>query len=963
VKKSWISARAEGGEMRKSLELKILVLMGFLLISGVLIAGYMVMTIERTSLYDITETSSEFTAAIISRNIERTMMEGRADITKKLISDLKGASGIEEISVLHYSGRPAFEEGAAVEKEVMTKIAETGAPIHVRDKEKLTFYKPLKNSGQCMSCHSGDPAVLGAVKTTISIASEYDKATNLITFVIAATVLACLLFSFILWMMIRRMVITPIKSLGKAAAGLSEGDLSFGAEMKGNDEIALLGGTIRDSLFSISGILRRVKEVSGRVIRVAEDVDGESGKVVEGAGLETEAVNNISASMEEMKAVIAEIAGGTDGLAASAEETAASMEQMVTSISQITGSTQDLSEAVEATSSSIEELSATIGEVSNNANELEVAAGDTQGAIIEISSSIKEVEQRAKESSALSEKVKKDAVSLGMVSIEKTIDGMRNIQLSVEKTANYITRLGGRSEEIGQILTVIDEITDQTTLLALNAAILAAQAGEHGKGFSVVADEIKDLADRTSKSTQEIEALIQSVQVEVGGAVEAMQEGLRSVETGFKVTNEAADALRKIVESSRKSSEMAFAIERSTTEQSGAVRLVSEAMEKVLGMVGQIAKATTEQNRGIQHIIKATEKINDVTKHLRSATAEQSQNSKQVSKAMEFVSDSSQQISRAINEQKIGSNQIWDSLDKIKDLPRTNRDRAFRLNQLVKELLKDSELAITEMEKFTFPEDVSAELLRMGIVPLETPAVMFKKFSPLAEYLRRKLSKRIDLKVAIDFKEAVEDIGKGSVLISFMTPSTYIEANKRFGVQVMVKALRDGKPFQHSVIVARSGNGIKTVEDVKGRSFAFGDFHSTSSHIVPRAMLLDSGIDLKDLAYYNYLGHHDDVAKAVMEGEFDAGGLMETTAVKFRDRGLDLIKFSEEIPEFNICVAGDLDEKVVSRLREAFISISDGTPEGSSILKSINQNYTGFVEAADEDYAGVRVMMSKMGLI
>jgi methyl-accepting chemotaxis protein len=949
--------------MRRSLELKILVLMGFLLISGVLIAGYMVMTIERTSLYDITETSSQSTAAVISSDIERTMLEGRADITAKLIADLKGTTGVEEISVLHYSGRPAFEEGAPVEKETMARIAETGEPIHVRGKKQLTFYKPLKNSEQCMPCHSEDPPVLGAVKTTISIASEYDKATNLITFVIGATILACLLFSLILWMMIRRMVISPIKSLGKAATDLSNGDLSFDVYLKGSDEISRLSSTIRDSVFSISEILQRVKDVSERVIRVAEDVDGESRKVVEGTVLETEAVNNISASMEEMKAVIAEIAGGTDGLAASAEETAASMEQMVTSISQITGRTQDLSEAVEATSSSIEQLSATITEVSHNANELEVAAEDTQSAIIEISSSIKEVEQSAKESSALSEKVKKDAVSLGMVSIEKTIDGMRNIQISVEKTADYITKLGGRSEEIGQILTVIDEITDQTTLLALNAAILAAQAGEHGKGFSVVADEIRDLADRTSRSTQEIAALIQSVQVEVGGAVETMQEGLRSVETGFKVTNEAADALRKIVESSRKSSDMAAAIERSTTEQSGAARLVSEAMEKVLGMVGQIAKATTEQNRGIQHIIKATEKINDVTKHLGSATAEQSQNSKQVSKAMEFVSDSSQQISRAINEQKIGSSQIWDSLEKIKDLPRTNRDRAFRLNQLVKELLKDSELAITEMGKFTFPEDASLNLLRMGIVPLETPVVMFKKFSPLAEYLRKKLNRRIDLKVAVDFKEAVEDLGRGSTLLSFMTPSTYIEANKKFGVRVLVKALRDGKPFQHSVIVARSGSGIKTVEDIKGRSFAFGDFHSTSSHIVPRAMLLASGIDLKDLAYYNYLGHHDDVAKAVVDGEFDAGGLMETTAVKFRDRGLDLVKFSEEIPEFNICVSRDLDEKTVSQLREAFISISDGTPEGSSILKSINQNYTGFVDATDDDYAGVRIMMSKMGLI
>jgi methyl-accepting chemotaxis protein len=117
------------------------------------------------------------------------------------------------------------------------------------------------------------------------------------------------------------------------------------------------------------------------------------------------------------------------------------------------------------------------------------------------------------------------------------------------KTAGYVTKLGGRSEEIGNP-AVIDDITDQTTLLALNAAILAAQAGEHGKGFSVVADEIKNLAERTSFSTQEIALLIQSVQQEVSDAVAAMDEGLKSVSMGFRVTGEAADALRKIVESS-----------------------------------------------------------------------------------------------------------------------------------------------------------------------------------------------------------------------------------------------------------------------------------------------------------------------------------------------------------------------------------------------------------------------------
>jgi len=900
------------------------------------------------------------------RDVERTMLEGRADLTRQLIEDLKGAGGVEQITLLNFEGRQAFDKTTEVDKtdvEKMKRMTGTKAPEVIKDVRRLIFYKPLVNSERCRSCHADDPEILGAVKTSFSIEKEYAKAMGLINFVIFATVFAAVCFSLVLWYMIRKTVITPIKSLETAAVRLSRGDLSFEVDVRSSDEIGRFSSAIRDSLMSISNILRRVQDVTARASRVTGDVEEESRKVVNGTALETEAIDNISSSIEEMKAGIAEIAEGTDGLAASAEETAASMEQLVTSITQITTSTGDLSSAVESTSTSVEELSATISEVARNAEELAGAAEETQTAIIEISTSIREVEQRAKESSMLSDKVKTEAVTFGMSSVEKTIAGMRDIKVSVEKTAGCISKLGVRSEEIDKILNVIDEITDETTMLALNAAILAAQAGEQGKGFSVVADEIKSLAEKTAASTQEIAELIEAVQREVSNADSAMKEGLKSVEMGFKLTGEAVDALRKIVESSRKSSDMAAAIEHSTTEQARAAHLVSEAMERVLGMVGQIAQATTEQNKGIQLIVRATEKISDVTGHVKTATGEQSLNTRQISRSIETVSEKSQQISRAINEQKIGSGQIWASLEKIKDLPKENRARAFKLNRLVKELQKDAELSVTEMNNFKFAEDLSGKVLRMGIVPLESPAVMFKKFSPLVEYLSVRLKRKVDLRVAVDFAAAIEDLGKGETQFCFMTPSTYIEAHKKFNVRVLVKLLREGKPFQHSVIVAGSASGIESVEDIKGRSFAFGDPQSTSSHIAPRAMLLDAGIDVKDLLYYNYLGHHDDVAKAVLHGDFDAGGIMETTARKFADSGLKLLKFSEDIPEFNICVSETLEAAFVEELRSVLTAADISTKEGSEALTSINDKYTGFMEAADTDYDNVRVMMKKIGMI
>ncbi|MBI5635086.1 MAG: phosphate/phosphite/phosphonate ABC transporter substrate-binding protein [Nitrospirae bacterium] len=951
--------------MRERLELKILTVVMVLLILGIFSAAFMVLTIEKKSLYGITESSLESTATIVSQDISRTMLDGKAEVTKAMIQELKGLKSIQELAVIHYDGHQAFSSDSQTsESAVMKRLAETKKAFSVRDVKKLTYYKPLMNEERCKTCHATDPALLGAVKISLSIEKEYRDAVGNIILVISVTILAAMFFSAVLWFMIRRMVIKPVKAVEDAAQKLSEGDLSFDVEITSTDEIGRASKAINQSMFSLSGILRRIKDVTKRVNHVVQEVESESRKIVEGALLETEAIANISSSIEEMNAAISDIADGTEGLAASAEETAASMEEMVTSIAEITNSTQDLSIAVEATSSSIEQLYATSREVSSNSATLVGTAQETQAAIMEIAAAVKEVDHRAKESSILSEQVKRDASTFGMTSIGKTIQGMQDIKKSVEKTADYIEKLGGRSEEIGQILTVIDDITDQTTLLALNAAILAAQAGEHGKGFSVVADEIKQLADRTSISTQEIGHLIQSVQQEVSEAVDAMKDGLKSVEVGFKVTQEAADALRKIVESSTKSSEMAGAIERSTAEQSKATFLVSEAMEKVLNMVGQITNAMAEQFSGIQLIKASTEKMRDVSNHVRTATNEQSLNSKQISQAIEVVSDKSQQISRAINEQKIGSNQIWSSIEKIKDIPAENKDRSYKLNQLVKELHKDAELASTEMErlKLTGEQAVSGGVLRLGIVPIESPALMFKHFSPLAEYLSRTMKRKVDLKVAVDFQGAIRDLEQGVTQFCFMGPSTYNIAHEKCGARVLVKALNNGKPFHKAAIITRSDSGINTMQDIKGRSFAFGDVNSTSSHIVPRAVLLAEGIDLKDLLYYNYLGHHDDVLKAVLNGDFDAGGVKESAALRHRDMGLKVLKLSEDIPEFNFTVAADIDGQVLRDLKAALLALKQDDPETKPVLKAIYENYTGFIEADDEDYANIRVMMSKIGL-
>jgi phosphate/phosphite/phosphonate ABC transporter binding protein len=792
------------------------------------------------------------------------------------------------------------------------------------------------------------------------------RARNNLYFIIP--VLGVSVVAVFLWFIMRRLILKPIRNIEKAARSLSDGDLSFRLNTNTDDEIGRISKALNESLGYLGGIFYRVKDGSARVVEVAEKVEIEFKNISESTILESESIANIATSLEQMNSAAAEISENAEHLAASTEEKAASMQEMVTSISQVANSAQELSLIVDSTASSIEELSATIKEVANKGEELSLSSEDTLAAAEELSSSIKEVEQRAKDSAMLSEKVKNDASTFGITSVEKTIDGIQNIKLSFQKTADYIKKLGGRSEEIGKILNVIDEVTDQTTLLALNAAILAAQAGEHGKGFSVVADEIKDLAERTSFSTHEIAGLIQSVQHEVKDAVLAMGEGIRSVEEGLKVAKDAGDALNKIVEISKQSAEMSNSIERSTAEQSKTTRLVSESMERIKNMVAQVARTTQEQNKGARLITKATEEMKHVANHVKTATGEQLISTRQISEAVEMVSEKSHQIARAVYEQRSGANQIFHSIEKIKDIPKNNMDRVFSINQSLKGLFKNAELVAKELKPIRLPEGNSSgleiETLRLGIEPIDaSPTDMHEKFDPLSEYLGRKIGRKIELRVVSDYEGALRDIGRGITQFCFMAPLTYIVANRKYGVEALVKTLMEGRSTYRAVVIAKSNSRIGSVRDIKGRKFAFGNTHSVSSYVAPRIMLLDAGIDLKDLLHYEYVGKHEDVVDAVINGNFDAGGVTEDVAYKFKDGGIKFIKFSEDLPGAVICAGKAVPDDVRYSLTSALTELTDSTPEGALILHSINNGYSSFEKASDNDFSLLRAMMTRTGMV
>src|SRR5205085_10849113 len=173
----------------------------------------------------------------------------------------------------------------------------------------------------------------------------------------------------------------------------------------------------------------------------------------------------------------------------------------------------------------------------------------------EMSATVLQVSDNSNKAADASRKAAETARHGGTI-VDETLGKMRVIAGSVSGTAKKMEELGKSSDQIGHIIGVIDDIADQTNLLALNAAIEAARAGEQGRGFAVVADEVRKLAERTTTATKEIAQMIKSIQDETKVAVTAMEEGTKQVEDGVKTTSQAGDALKEIIQMSEQVGEM-----------------------------------------------------------------------------------------------------------------------------------------------------------------------------------------------------------------------------------------------------------------------------------------------------------------------------------------------------------------------------------------------------------------------
>ncbi|OBS40265.1 chemotaxis protein [Pseudomonas syringae pv. syringae] len=289
-------------------------------------------------------------------------------------------------------------------------------------------------------------------------------------------------------------------------------------------------------------------------------------------------------------------------------------------IGQLSGSFNKMSEAL---SSMVSHIRTAAQEVSTRANALSGLSGGAFEGMEQQSGEITSMAGAVEEFSATSmniadnmgntERLAQDNAQqtrIGRTSMEEASSSLQQIATSLSSTAKVIDTLGQRSQEIGSIVGVITSIADQTNLLALNAAIEAARAGEQGRGFAVVADEVRSLASRTREATDEISGMIASIQQETGNAISTMQQGNTLMQEGLSLNAKVASALAQIDEQSRSAGHQFAAITTATQEQSSTATMLSSNLQS-------IAMANSEQRQVMSNLAITAQELNSLATELR----------------------------------------------------------------------------------------------------------------------------------------------------------------------------------------------------------------------------------------------------------------------------------------------------------------------------------------------------------
>jgi methyl-accepting chemotaxis protein len=539
----------------------------------------------------------------------------------------------------------------------------------------------------------------GGVLACLLLASpEPAAATRYTPFILAAFILDALLIIVVIGMLAARGLVKRINVLAGAFDRGAEGDLTVRVDLGAEDELSTLGQNFNGMLEKLAGIVTSINASIVELRRIAARNDEASGQVMATAKIQVDGVTETATAIEAITRSAEKVAEGVETLARSAADNAVSIREMSASIVEVRRNVEAQAEAIDNVSSSISETVAVVEETNRNVAGLKKSAGATSASVAEMDLSIQQVEKSIQAAAAIAQGVHEEARQ-GKEAAEATIAGIGGIRQSSGNTFSSITRLSERVAAIGNIISVIDELTEQTNLLALNSAIIAAQAGEHGKGFAIVAGEIKELANRTKRSTTEIAELIQGIREETGTAVAAIEATEERVAAGEQLSRRSGEALNRIVASVQVVTDQVNAIARATEEQARGSREIHTAMHDVADMATQIATSSQEQTATSRAIVGSVQWMKELTAKVLASTSRQERVGDGIAESTAQMSEVVEVIRGASIDETACCRRITDSAVRVQGSAQGTMESARTMEAAVESLSTQIEVIRQEIAK------------------------------------------------------------------------------------------------------------------------------------------------------------------------------------------------------------------------------------------------------------------------
>jgi twitching motility protein PilJ len=387
----------------------------------------------------------------------------------------------------------------------------------------------------------------------------------------------------VIWVITEKTVVRPIHKIMEIFNEINEGHFDARADSVHNDELGKMSQSLNAMLDNTLKLIQSGEEknsMQASVMHLLEEISG----LAEG---------DLTARAEVTEDFTGAIAD--------------SFNEMAEQLSQVVRNVKEVTLQVSATSHQVSTSTENLAETS----EIQaVQVSDAIAAINEMSTSIQQVAENAAQSAAVSERATKNARE-GAEAVRDTNKAMESIREHVQETARAIKRLGESSQEVGNIVQLINDIADRTSILALNASIQAAMAGDAGRGFAVVAEEVQRLAERSTNATKQIDTLIKNIQAEIHEAGISMEESIQRVVEGSKLADGARAKLQQIETVSIQLGELIQSISMASKQQARASENIAKTMEEVGEISSQTSAASRETAVAMKNLAKMSDQLNE----------------------------------------------------------------------------------------------------------------------------------------------------------------------------------------------------------------------------------------------------------------------------------------------------------------------------------------------------------------